>query len=272
MADYNISVNGDLFPLQPGFEAASASYVEHISEWNPFTQNAAIFYQFRTSKNVGHKTWMVPDGCMDFLFRCSSTKPSAVIYGKKHKSSVITLESDMTYFGFRPMSEHGLKIDEFSMREIANGVVPFLEVFPDEYIIETIVNTHDFEERILSFKKYIKNKINELDVKVNLGFYCFSQICASKGTLKIEELARKSGYTERYIRRKFEESFGIPPKKFGQIVMFQNSLNMLLKKGRSELDIVFENGYYDQAHMVHHFQKLVNVPPNQVINRLCESY
>lgn len=273
MADYNVAVNGDLFPLQPGLEAVCASYVERVVEWNPITQNAAIFYQLQTKENdSGHKTWMVPDGCMDFLFSCSSSKPSAVIYGKKHKSTFITLEGGAIYFGFRPMSEHGLKVDKFSMGEIANGAISFLDVFHDNYIIEMISNANDFEKRIRKFKEYIKSKITEQDLKINLAHYCFSQLCASKGTLKIEELARKSGYTERYIRRKFEESFGISPKKFGQIVMFQNSLNMLLKKKRSELDIVFENGYYDQAHMIHRFKKLVNFSPNEVRRMLCESH
>lgn len=272
MVDYNVAVNGDLFPLQPGLEAACTSYVERVVEWNPITQNAAIFYQLQTKENVtGHKTWIVPDGCMDFLFSCSSSKPSTVIYGKKHTSSFITLESDTTYFGFRPMSEHGLRINEFSMSEIADSAVPFLDVFRDDYIIEAISNANSFDQRIREFKEYIKNKLNDQDYKINLAHYCFSQICANKGTIRIEELARRTGYTVRYIRRKFEESFGIPPKKFGQIVMFQNSLNMLLKKERSELDIVFENGYYDQAHMIHHFKKLVNVSPKEVRSMMYSS-
>jgi len=269
MTDYNVLANGDLFPIQPGMEAASISYVEKVVEWNPITQNAAIFYQLQTKEKNNQKTWLVPDGCMDFVFCCSPTKSSATILGKKFKSRCIEMECGSTYFGVRPFSEHGLMINGISMKEIANDVIPFLEMFPDEDIVETITQAESFEQRISSFRTYIKKKINEQEAKIDLGHYCFLQICASKGTLKMEGLVEKSGYSDRYLRKKFEESFGIPPKKFGQIVMFQNSLNKLMKQKNSKLDIVFENGYYDQAHLNHQFKKLVNVPPSEFKNIIC---
>jgi AraC-like DNA-binding protein len=263
MRDYNVAINGDLFPIQPGFEAAVSSYVERVVEWNPITQNAAIFYQFQTGDTLGQKIRVVPDGCLDFLFCCSSIKPSAIIYGKKIKSGFISLESGCSYFGFRPMSEFGLKPKDFSMKEIVNDEIPFLKVFADEYIIETLIEAESFEQRIRTFRKYLQNKLIDQDLKINLGHYCFSQICASKGKIKIEELARKSGYSERYMRKKYEEEYGISPKKFGKIVMFQNSLNMLMKKKYSKLDMVFENGYYDQSHLIHNFKKLTDFAPNE---------
>jgi AraC-like DNA-binding protein len=266
--DYNVSINGDLFPIQPGFEAAVSSYVERVVEWNPITQNAAIFYQFQTRDDFEQKIRVVPDGCLDFVFCCSPIRPSAIIYGKKLKSRLITLESGCNFFGFRPMSEQGLKPKDFSMIEIVNDEIPFLKAFPDEYIIETLIKAESFEQRIRIFKKYLQNKLIDKDFKKNLGHYCFSQICASKGTIKIEDLARRTGYSERYMRKKYEDEYGVSPKKFGQIVMFQNSLNMLMKKNHSKLDIVFENGYYDQSHLIHHFKKLADVAPNEFKNMI----
>jgi len=262
---YNVAINGEMFPVQPGFEAAVNSYVEKIVEWNPITQNAAIFYQFTTKQMEGQYIQILPDGCMDMLFCCSAEKPAAIIYGKKVSSKSIALERGCTYFGFRPMSVDGLKQNAFSMKEIVNDEISFSEVFSDNGLIERLTQAAIFEKRINEFKQYLKNHFVDQDFKMNLSYYCFLQICRSQGNIKIEQIARNSGYSERYLRKKYEEIYGISPKKFAQIVMFQGSLNKIIKNNISKMDIVYENGYYDQSHLIHQFKKFTTTAPTEFI-------
>jgi len=262
---YNVAINGEMFPIQPGFEAAVDSYVEKIVEWNPITQNAAIFYQFTTKHQGGKNIQLFPDGCMDILFCCSAEKPAAIIYGKKISSKLISLDRGCTYFGFRPMSVEGLKQNAFSMKEVVNDEISFTEAFSANGLIEKLTQKVNFEQKVIDLKQFLQKHLVDRDFKMNLSYYCFLQICKSQGNIKIEQIARSSGYSERYLRKKYEEVYGLSPKKFAQIVMFQNSLNKMIKNDVSKMDIVYDNGYYDQSHLIHQFKKFTTTAPTEFI-------
>lgn len=78
----------------------------------------------------------------------------------------------------------------------------------------------------------------------------------------MDQLAQETGYSLRYLRKKFDDYIGLSPKLFSEIIRFQNSLNMIISKDIFNWwDIVSENGYYDQAHFINQFRKFSHLTP-----------
>ena len=79
----------------------------------------------------------------------------------------------------------------------------------------------------------------------------------------VRELARRSAYSERQLRRRVAAATGHTPKRLMRIARMQR----LLKHGRGEswARTAVEHGYYDEAHMVNDVRALVGATPDQLV-------
>jgi AraC-like DNA-binding protein len=89
-------------------------------------------------------------------------------------------------------------------------------------------------------------------------------ICASKGNILFNNLQRILGYSERYIREKFKDAYGFSPKRYSNVIRFQNILKKLLLTKYHDLPaLAVDNGYFDQSHFIHEFQQFVSMSPEK---------
>jgi AraC-like DNA-binding protein len=96
--------------------------------------------------------------------------------------------------------------------------------------------------------------------------FCTEEILRAGGAIKISELAKKAGFTERYISQIFGRHIGLSPKTYAEIIRLQTSLGNVLaadgQKGqaakKSLLEIAVENGYFDHAHMNRAYQRFLH--------------
>ena len=96
--------------------------------------------------------------------------------------------------------------------------------------------------------------------------FCTEEILRAGGAIKISELAKKAGFTERYISQIFGRHIGLSPKTYAEIIRLQTSLGNVLaadgQKGQSSkkslLEIAVENGYFDHAHMNRAYQRFLH--------------
>lgn len=251
--------NFNYLPLQPGFEINKDYYIQINRDSND--SNAVVFYQFQIDKNSNNSLLVVPDGCIDIIFRYNNQKISADCYGSLLQSKKVLFQSDYEYFGVRFLAEQGV----FSMKDLIESEIPLLDLITsDPYIIEKIANSKSFVERINFINNFIKNSVPKFSIVPELVKYSIDRIYKSKGNINLDQLSAETGYSIRYIRKKFEEVIGIPPKFFSEIVRFQNSLSMIIKNDEFSLwDIINENGYYDQAHFINQFKKFSTLTPTK---------
>jgi AraC-like DNA-binding protein len=84
----------------------------------------------------------------------------------------------------------------------------------------------------------------------------------------MNQLANEIGYSTRYLRKQFETHIGISPKLFSKIIRFQCSLNMLLNNNHYTVnDVIYENGYYDQSHLINEFKDFGYITPYKLTGR-----
>lgn len=86
------------------------------------------------------------------------------------------------------------------------------------------------------------------------------------GEARVEQVAEHLGVTPRHLHRAFTENVGVGPKEFARAARLQRALRMMTPSndwGR----IAADAGYYDQAHLIADFRKLLGVTPGAFVRR-----
>lgn len=87
------------------------------------------------------------------------------------------------------------------------------------------------------------------------------------GNITINELAEKTGYTQRYVNRIFTECYGMSPKVFSKLMRFQYLLDNL-NLGLEQVDftrMAQDMGDYDQSHMMKEFKAFTETTPKRYL-------
>lgn len=107
------------------------------------------------------------------------------------------------------------------------------------------------------YSERIKTKVNQLHAVIN-------HIHSSNGTISIYDLAKRNFTTVRQLERNFKKFIGLSPKEYSNIIRFQHALSLIKdsKPNRSLLDIAFECGYYDHAHLSNEIKRNTGLSPS----------
>jgi len=242
-------------PLQPELELNTLHYSEKILKWNPVCQkNMALFYQFQTGSQTKRSLRVIPDACADFLF-CCDDNPSAFISGLQTAPREIIIKPNCTYFGFKPYTTKGMKIMPILWNELLDETASFRDQFGDNGLEAAIKIAASFEERISIFQKFALKKLIDQSYLLDLVEFSEIQLCNAAGNIRVDSLSDQTGYTTRYCRKRFKEALGVSIKDYSNIMRFQNMVRILSQEEESLSDVVLDNGYFDQSHMIKEFKR-----------------
>ncbi|SFZ93414.1 AraC-type DNA-binding protein [Flaviramulus basaltis] len=86
------------------------------------------------------------------------------------------------------------------------------------------------------------------------------------GIIAQETLAEKLGISLRHFRRKFKEVIGVSPKYFCKVIQLNTVFEMLNSSDTEKLHhLALDCGYYDQAHFINDFKKLIGDSPRSFL-------
>lgn len=126
------------------------------------------------------------------------------------------------------------------------------------------------EQRIAIIEDYFEDKglvhYHEDDIDL---FY--NQIMSGKGMTSIADLIEWFDRSPRYFRHHFNERVGVNAKTLARIVRVNYLWSMIIKNQAVDFqDMVFEGNYFDQAHLIHDFKKMVGETPSFFFQRNLE--
>ena len=155
------------------------------------------------------------------------------------------------------------------MKEIANDVVDLSDVWKlvaDEMTEKVQAANNGFErsEIIQNYLILQLRKNGQFDRAVD---YSINELYQSKGHLSIEQLATKTGLSNRQLVRRFNHKVGMSPKEFATIIRFIYATQLLRDNGKSIYDTSYLCGYHDHAHFFHDFKKFSGLNPGQFRQR-----
>lgn len=251
-------------PVQPEMQSNCSNYLEYKPK-NVIQTDISLFYQFKTDNLSQGNIPIIPDGCLDIIICCNESHPYAILATSPEQRCSYQFEPNSEYFGVRLYPEQTLFSFQCSMKELLQQQqIPLFDILKgDACIVEMIANLPNFKERIQYFHSLLE-KIHQQDsYDQNLLKCCLQTIYSTHGFIHMKQLSEKTGYSERYIRKKFETYIGFAPKQFSQIIRFQQSIHELLNH-QIQLDELMDHyGFFDEAHFYKGFKKFTSLTPKQ---------
>lgn len=154
--------------------------------------------------------------------------------------------------------------------DLANKKNDYYQVINNELLnnINTFfISEKDISKRISAIEEFFINlgideyTIDEIDILYN-------EIIASNGCISISNHIEKFDKSPRYFREHFIQRVGINAKTLARIVRVNYLWSMIIKDNAVNFqDMVFEGDYFDQAHLIHDFKKIIGETPSFFFKR-----
>ncbi|MFK7814514.1 MAG: helix-turn-helix domain-containing protein [Maribacter sp.] len=97
--------------------------------------------------------------------------------------------------------------------------------------------------------------------------FTIAEIFKHNGSISLSELINKTNMSERHFRRKFKEIVGISPKYFCKVIQLNSVFEIIKSANTDKLHaLALDYGYYDQAHFINDFSKLIGESPVNFLN------
>lgn len=149
------------------------------------------------------------------------------------------------------------------MCELADQAVPIDDILgaASNELVYDIRQAKTNTQRKDRLQKFLCKQINKItaqnDHQLSLALHAMHQ-----GEVRVNQVAKKLGISERYLEKKFQFVIGVTPKRYIQILRFNRAIAMLKKKC-DMMDIVVALGYHDQAHMIREFKQFAGYSPSR---------
>ncbi|WP_431033269.1 helix-turn-helix domain-containing protein [Pseudomonas yamanorum] len=217
------------------------------------------FYAFDVAQSAN--LLAVPDGCVDILFDCDATRPTARICGTPLVAQAVELHQHHHYFGVRFSPGVIPGFVNVLAEELTERELDLLEVSEfAQRIFESIVQAPLLGDQMRLFNDYLTPRLMGKTSK--LTAMIIQQALHHRGDIRIRQLEYLSGYTSRTLHRQFNQDTGMSPKAFCRIIRCQAALDTLnTQHDVSFSQLALDLGFSDQSHFLRDFKKLVSTTP-----------
>ncbi|PQP04414.1 AraC family transcriptional regulator [Pseudomonas frederiksbergensis] len=240
---------------QPWFVLNSSRYSVMPSEHPAISH----FYAFDVAQSAN--LLAVPDGCVDIVFDCDATRPTARICGTPLAAQAVELHQNHHYFGVRFSPGVIPGFINVLAEELTERELDLLEVSGfAQRIFENIVQAPLLGDQMRLFNDYLAPRL--MGRTSALTAMVIQHALRHRGDIRIQQLEELSGYTSRTLHRQFSQDTGMSPKTFCRIIRCQAALDTLnTQHDVSFSELALDLGFSDQSHFLRDFKKLVSTTP-----------
>jgi len=131
-----------------------------------------------------------------------------------------------------------------------------------------MAGTPSFPRRVEFVEEYLLGKAASSlgnTLVMNAALHMF----ASRGVARISDIANQSSLGLRQFERRFASEIGLNPKLYSRVPRLQAVLDAKINfQNIGWLNLAYEFGYSDQAHMIKDFQNLSGLSPECLLLRI----
>lgn len=260
-------------PYQPGLEKSVNYHNFVVQDNNPLFGIVSDFYQFDSVTAIHNEIYVLPDGCIDFIFKYSEEGLIKTVEGFYREKIILPINQNGCAFGVRFLPGALTNILKVYTSELIGNVIPLMDLMENDSELSRMDEAMDFNLRIGIMTNYILKKIKKSYDSSEIVHYCIKRILTYEGRISILELAKETSYTIRYLRQLFHKHVGISPKELCEIIKFQASFVKIsnLQKNNIECSLsnfAIQSGYYDQSHMNKSYQKIAGCLPKKLYSEI----
>lgn len=222
---------------------------------------------FWTERKTARELLVIPDTCMDIIFRIDGTENDS-FFCALDENSFYSANGGAELFGVR---FYAWTAHLFAKRGFAgskNGAFPTEEFFGylGAELAPYIAAAKTFEECAAAAENAFLKRLDGIRADNNL-LNAVDFIIDSRGSLGISELCAHTTVSARTLERLFAAATGVSPKAFSSLVRYQLLWQeMITRSDFNILDAVEKYGYADQPHLLNDFRRRHLMTPKQALN------
>ncbi|MDN5214653.1 helix-turn-helix transcriptional regulator [Fulvivirgaceae bacterium BMA12] len=221
---------------------------------------------------------VLPDGCADLIFNFGGTISNAADNGVSVAKESIAAIGMMTTFrdvvapsgsnllGIRFKAGGLSLLTRTSLSEFKNTTVPAGEVIPElnDAFLQELHAITATGERIALIEKMLYSLLAHANITGDkLVTSVTDLILQSQGQIRMSAVADAACISLRQLQRRFKARVGTSLKEYAKVVRFINTSRIIKSaRNKSLLEVSFERGYYDHAHLNNEFKQLGGVTPS----------
>lgn len=226
---------------------------------------------FWTTSGNGRKLMtekILPDACVDIIFNlgddCKTDNGTfnlengkAYLVGTMKHFKLVEIKPETKLLGIRFKPAAFSAFCKFtSLHQVTDRTIALEKKLSPDFNQIISKSTNYLNQFFLNKLTHPKHILLPVIADVN---YC-------KGQISVTELAKRHFTTTRQLERSFKQHVGITPKEFISLVRYQFVLSAIQHKSaeKSLLDVAFEHGYYDHAHLANELKRYTGVAPSKL--------
>lgn len=248
----------------------------HYQEFSPHPALRSIVECYWSVRGKSEEFWTVyPDACMDILFNFGSyiktrresgnelSKNSAFVIGNMFVPIQSRSAGDTDLFGIRFLASGMGRIIRTPLSEFNDTSEPLDSVYKSSPEVE-LMRSLDLQDRVNLLDRWLLKRITFSSSKPEAWEHCLNTIVATSGNVKLYDLAREVGISQKQMERKFIEKVGPTPKQFAQVLKFRKLREYLAnKRDGSLMNVAFDFDFADHAHLTRFFRKFAGITPSE---------
>ena len=250
----------------------------------PLSQIVKSFWCLKVTGFTGspYTEDILPDGHHEIIFHLSGDnairsnnstgrikEPGAFFAGQTLQSYSLELKNNSLLYGIRfyPHTVHFLF--GFPAHIITNNMLPLHEIPKARMLAncisdDTAITFKNLEKALLQLEQEVTVSTN----KFQYARHAVEEIIKNKGNTRIDRLIQQTGVSQRYFDTLFNESVGINPKAFCNIVQLNHFISYKNDHPHKSLTACcYEAGFFDQSHLVKLFRSVTGYSPKEYFKK-----
>ncbi len=209
---------------------------------------------------------LLPDGCCMLIFLLGRTEAQGLFRGVAAATESLQIPPHSAAFCVRLRPGGASSFVPTPVSDLSGRTTQLDHFFRGvSDLLTQLRHGESFHERNVLVQRYLTAQAVGQFMPMALVSRCVEVIEEQQGNLRIQELAKTVGCSERYLNRVFQSHAGLSPKLFCELVQLQYCVkHIITTQPKSLLDAAVNFGYFDQAHMNRAFRKFLNCTASDV--------
>jgi AraC-like DNA-binding protein len=158
------------------------------------------------------------------------------------------------------------RLFRLSFAEIQNGILQLEDLIGEaaRMIQSQLTAATTTGHKLQVLQNFLLKQLNE-SAPDPIFDYCIDRISNAKGLIAVARLEKETGYSARWLQRKFAERLGTSPKNLAEIVRFKQFYQAYSAGATAwHLKQLIYQYYYDQSHYLRAFKRFTGSTPTEL--------
>lgn len=213
--------------------------------------------------------------CDPLQFDCELQSSPCILDGTNTFTRTVNLKGSLNLVGIRFKPAGAYRLLNIPLCEIKDHAIPLDEInYSTHYnLFNNLLEVESYPLKVLMIEDWlIKNMRSDVQISGVIR-ESLSIISRYKGILPINELSKSTGHNQRKIERLFNSQVGMTPKEYSRTLRASEARFHIKNKHKMLFtDLAYDLGYYDQAHFIKQFKKVVGVTPREYYKQKVNSF